>query len=134
MNAIETLNVGLPFEMYKPFGEHLRKTLTRFTVSGETVIGIDLNIYCQAAAAAFAATIEQGISNGHSLMIDVGGNTVIVIASKHGIPTSLGYHQFGRLGMLAAAEQLASCLSGGLRPKPRLFPYLYKTVCYSRQM
>ena len=113
LHEIGALSVGLPFEMHREYSQALREVLTSFTVNGETVAPAGLNIYCQGAAAAFAAGVEGQMTGENSLLIDIGGNTMIVIAVSNGIPVALGSQQFSKLGMLAAAEQLSRSLSNG---------------------
>ena len=113
LHEIGALSVGLPFEMHRAYSQALKEVLTSFTINGETVTPAALNIYCQGAAAAFAAGVEGQMQGENGLLIDIGGNTMIVIAVANGIPVALGSQQFSKLGMLAAAEQLSRSLSNG---------------------
>lgn len=112
LGEIDILNVGLPYEMYRPYSCKLREVLSSFSVNGEGVIPT-LNIYCQGAAAVFSAQIEQGLNEGDNLLIDIGGNAMTCVAARGGTAIALGTKQYGHLGMFAAAEQLATQLSDG---------------------
>ncbi len=111
LHEIGALSVGLPFEMHRTYSQVLREILTAFTVNGETVTPTQVNIFCQGAAAAFAAGVEGEMQGKNGLLFDIGGNTMIAIAVANGIPVALGSQQFSKLGMLAAAEQLSRALS-----------------------
>jgi len=133
LHEIGALSVGLPFEMHRPYSQALREMLTSFTVNGETVTPTQLNVFCQGAAAAFAAGVEGQMTGENGLLIDIGGNTMIAIAASNGIPVSLGSQQFSKLGMLAAAEQLSRSLSNGTNCSLIKAAEIIKTRVYQGQ-
>ena len=107
LSTVKTLSLGLPIEDFTEWKARLISRLENIEING-VKHSFNVLVTQQGVGAMITCYKEKNIQkkNTRGIVIDIGGNTIIIVSHKNFSPTKAGSNQYEESGVSVAAEKI----------------------------